>query len=462
MKTYFLSIIFSLISIQAFSQLRNQFSKQEVLDDVTYLYTSLKDTHYDIYTYTTEEKFATNYQAIKNTITKDSLSLLEVTSIFQRVITVVNNGHTEIEFPIQSYKAYAMNGGTLFPLEIVFENDTPLIRKNWSTNREIPMDSEILSINGLSIQEILAKIYPQVSAERLYFKHAKIEVYSFPRYYWQVFGQQDVFEIEVATKNGTEKYTLKAINLINDYEMKRTDVLNAKMELQLFRRAAYLNPGNFSGDEEKYKAFIDTAFQQINNENVSNLIIDLRNNGGGNDSFSDYLVSYIADKPFQWTSKYEVKSSQLLKDHIRKSSYANTELSKEILAHTNGDVFTHNFKEYQPQSKEKRFKGDVFVLVNRQSHSQATVTAAQIQDYNFGIIIGEETGEYSSLCASQFTYTLPKTGIEVKVSKGFMTRLNGKVEQKGVQPDVVINNHLLTENDEVLAEVLSMIIQLGR
>ncbi|WP_420573875.1 S41 family peptidase [Kordia sp.] len=461
MKNFFLPIIFTCITIHSFSQSKTQFSKQQVIDDLQYLSTSIQESHYNLYLYTSEEKFAKNYNTVKNSIQKDSLNLLETTNTLQRVISAVNNGHTEIEFPVQSYREYAMNGGTLFPLEIAFEDNHYLIRKNWSKNGQIRVGSKILSINGRSMNEILEKIYTQISAERLYFKHAKIELYSFPRCYWRVFGQQDEFEVEIAMNHHTQKYTLKAIDLINDFETKRYEILNAKMKLDFYRNTAYLNPGNFAGDESKFQQFIDASFQKIKEVKAKNLIIDLRNNGGGNDSFSDYLVSYIANKPFKWNAKFEVKSSQLLKDHIRKNGNTKSDFSKAILSHENGEVFAYSFKEHQPQNEQKRFTGAVFVLVNRQSHSQATVTAAQIQDYNFGIIIGEETAEYSSLCASQFKYTLPNTGIEVKVSKGFMTRINGTIKLKGVQPEVVIKDHLLDENDEILTETLAIIRQLN-
>ncbi|MEM6720716.1 MAG: S41 family peptidase [Bacteroidota bacterium] len=460
MKKIFLSILFTLTSIHGFCQTETQFSKQQVLDDLAYLYTSLQDAHYDSHLYTTEASLRANYNTVKKSIQKESLTLLETTSTLQRFISAVNNGHAEIEFPAQSYTNYAENGGTLFPLEIAFEEGHSFVRKNWSSNTKIPVGATVLSINGQSMNNILANIYPQVSAERLYFKHAKIEAYSFPRYYWQVFGQHDEFEVEIETKNQIKKYMLKAIDVIDGYEMKRDEVLNAQMQLDFYGRTAYINPGNFDGDEAKYQEFIAQSFEKINTEKAKSLIIDLRNNGGGNDSFSDYLISYIADKPFSWSSKYQVKTSQLLKNHIRNGNNSESDFSKAILSHQNGETFTYTFKKYQPQPEAKRFKGLVYVLVNRQSHSQATVTATQIQDYNFGIILGEETGEYSSLCASQFKYKLPNTGIEVRSSKGFMTRVNGIIEQKGIQPDVVIKDHLLDENDEILKEVLAIIREL--
>ena len=140
MKSIFLTILFLLSGFASFGQTGTKFSTEEVVEDLKYLYETLKDAHYN---------------------------LLETISLYQRLISVVNNGHTEIDFPGQSYLEYAYAGGTVFPLEIAFEYDKALVRKNWSDNDSIKVGSEIISINGMTMVEILAKIYPQVSAERI-------------------------------------------------------------------------------------------------------------------------------------------------------------------------------------------------------------------------------------------------------------------------------------------------------
>ncbi len=449
-------LLFTSFSLSSFAQeSEKKFGRNEVIEDLEYLNNSLNDAHYNLYAYTSKEDFSKNYQNVKQSITKDSLTLLQATSIFQKVISTVNNGHTEIDFPGSSYGVYAYNGGTIFPLEISFENNKSLIRKNFSDNPDIKVGSEILSINGVLMKDILAEIYPQVSAERTYFKNAKIEMYSFPRLYWQVFGKQDNFQIKIRSNGNEKKYSIKAVNLIEGYEMKRTEVLNSKMTLKFIDKSAYINPGNFSGDEQKYKRFIDSAFVEIKNRNSKNLIIDLRNNAGGNNSFSDYLVSYFADKPFKWNSEFTLKTSQFLKEHTRKQNDTTDAYFQKILLHKNGEIYNYEFDEYLPQPEQKRFKGAVYVLVNRQSHSQSAVTASQIQDYKFGTIVGEETGDFPTLYASQFQYTLPNTGIVVKVSKGQIVRVNGSKKEEGVIPDIMIKDHLLDEEDEILNGLLN-------
>lgn len=455
---YIVVIIFSLLLTSiSFGQATYDFSKEEVLADLEMLYESLEEAHYDLYAYTTKQEFDSAYTAVKSSINSDSLSLLEATNAYQRLISVVNNGHTEIPFPGQSYSKYAYAGGTLFPLEIAFEYNKPLVRQNWSNNENIEIGSEVLSINGMPMEEVLTKIYPQISAERPYFKHAKIELYSFPRLYWQVFGEQDDFKVEIRSDGSVQTYSLNAINLIDDYEMKRSEVVDPVMELKFIENSAYLNPGGFGGDEEKYQQFIDSSFDEINEKNAQNLIIDLRNNPGGNDSFSDYLVSYIADHPFKWNSRFTLKTSQFLKDHVRQHNDTTDVYWQAVLNHENGEIYEYEFDAYQPQPKEKRYDGNVYVLINRQSHSQSAVTAAQIQDYEFGIIVGEETGDYPTLYASQFQYNLPNTGIPVMVSKGYMVRVNGSPKEEGVIPDIFIKDYLLDEEDEIMDGLLERI-----
>ena len=450
-------LLFLCASFSGFAQLSSRFSKEQVLSDLKSLRSSLEEAHYDMYVYTPKEKIDSIYLQLTSSVKEDSLSLLKTTNLLQRLTSAVNNGHTEIFFPIQSYLTYGEGGGTIFPLEIAFENDRALIRKNWSDIPGLEPGSEVISINEMSIEELLEKIYPQVSAERPYFKNAKIEFFSFPRMYWQVFGEKESFSVEARIEGEIKKYEVKSVKVFEGYEGKRTEVFNASMQLKFLDGAAYLNPGNLFGDEDKYRKFIDSSFATIQESEVSYLIIDLRNNQGGDDSFGDYMVSYIADQPFKWSSDFTLKTSSFLKDNIRKTRDTTSAFWASALTHEDGKIYAYEFEPFQPQPAEKRFEGKVYVLVNRQSHSQSTVTASQIQDYGFATIVGEETGEFPTLYASVFKFQLPETGIEVQVSKGYMVRVNGSKEARGVVPDILIQDHLLDEQDEILEGLLEKI-----
>lgn len=435
---------------------KKHFSKAEVLTDLEYLYNALQDAHYDIYAYTEKEKLDSIYQTINQSLNKDSLNYLEATNALQPLASAIKNGHTEVEFPFQEYINHAYSGGTIFPLEIALENEQALVRKNWSA-QDIAIGTELIRINGMPMTEILSAITPHLSAERPYFKNAKIELFTLPRLYWQLFGEQDTFEVELREGKTVKTLTLKAIKALDDYEMKRHDILDNSRSLRYYGETAYLHPGQFGGDEPAYRKFIDSAFTDIKVRNSKNLIIDLRNHSGGNDSFGDHLVSYIADKPFKWNNKFTLKTSKFLKEHTRKHFDTTQTYWQEVLKRRNGEIYDYEFEEQQPQPERKRFTGAIYVLVNRQSHSQSAVTAAQIQDHRWATIVGEETGDYPSLYASIFSFHLPNTRIKVNVSKGRIIRVNGSTAEQGVIPDIEIKDHLLDENDEILEGLLEQI-----
>lgn len=451
------ALIFSIINLSLIYG-QNQFSKEEILYDLNYLKKSLKDTHINLYAYTSKEDFNKNYRKIKSQIKKDNFSILEATKLFQQVVSKANNGHTRIPFPITSYINYAKSGGTLFPLEIAIENGKAIVRKNWSTNPKIKVGDELICINEQPIQEILNKIYPQISAERIYFKHAQLENLTLPRFYWLVFGKQRSFTVKIGHNDKYSNYNLTSIKAVEDFEMKRKDILkhNRKFDV-LSNTIAYIQPGDFGGNLNKYKKFIDTTFTEINAKSYKTLIIDLRNHSGGDDAFGDYLVSYIANKPFKWASRFQLKTSVQLKEHTKKNRDTTQTYWQSVLKHKDGSIYDYDFGHYKPQPKEKRFKGNVYVLVNRQSYSQSTVTAAQIQDYEFATIIGEETGEFPNLYASIYNYQLPKTRISVEVSKGKIERISKIDTNTGVMPDIQIKDHLLDDKDEILEFLLKRI-----
>lgn len=463
-KTHFLfiSLIFYIgISTTANGQNEISFSKQQILDDIDYLKISLEQTHYNLYAFTSKDKFLENVDNIEKAITSDSLNLLKATNAFQKIISRANTGHAEIDFPVQSYIQYAQRNGTLFPIEIALENDNAYIRNNLSNDNQFKNGMQLISINGININKILEKIYPQLSAERKYFKNAKLEFWSFPRLYWQIYGEQKSFKIEVKKFNKISEYSIDPIS-VGDFEGRRNgEILNQERKFYLINSIGYINPGPFSSkaDEkiELYKRFIDTSFIDLKENDIDTLIIDLRNNAGGDNEYSDYLISYIADKPFKWHSKFTLKSSSLLKEHTRKNNDTTAVYFQTILNETNGKNYEYKYEMYQPVDLKKRFAGKVYVLINRQSYSMSAVAAAEIQDYGFAKIVGEETGDFPTLYASQFSYTLPNTGVVVKVPKGYIIRPNGNKDLKGVIPDIEIKDHLLDDEDEILNEFLTIL-----
>lgn len=436
-----------------------KFSKGDVDNDFKDLYRTLQETHYNLYAYKDKLQYDSLYNVLQSSIKADSLSLLETVSFYQHLVSFANTGHCEIDFPAGPYIEYLKSGGTVFPLELSFENNKTFIRKNFSSIQHSIIGDELISIDDIPISSIEKDIFPLISAERAYFKRAKIEFWSFPRIYFQQYGKKNHWQLKIKDKKGQIKILKVHAIPAMEYEEKRGgEIVNPKRSVVFYKNTAYLNPGMLNSSEpegfETYRNYIDSAFEKIKNHRSQSLIIDLRNNPGGDDAYSDYFISYFAKKPFRWYSKFSVKTSKVLKEHIRKQTDTTDSFSQQLLTNRDGHIIPIDFPLSQPVNEAKIFKGHVYVLVNRQTYSMAAVSAALIQDYQFGTIAGEETGDTPTLYASQFSFHLPRTGITVKVPKGYIIRPNGDEALQGVIPDIIIRDHLLDENDEILKGLL--------
>lgn len=429
-------------------------SQASLLEDMTYLKSSLEASHFDLYGHVSKVEFDQNYEKVRSRVQKEQYSIFEACNLLQQIASKANNAHTKVQFPVFAYRNFLDAGGHVLPFEVSIENERVFIRKNWSNDQALSPGAELISINGIKIKDIFEKIYPQVAAESLYFKNALIESFSLPRYYWQVFGEQNTYEITVIQNGSLKSYDLDGARGWEDYELKREEIMQEEWALDFFKQVAYLRPGKLSGDLASFTSFIDSAFVEIKQRQSKDLIIDLRNNSGGDDPFSDYVVSYLIDRSFRWNSSFQLKSSDLLKSHVRTYSDTTSTYARAILDHNSGQNFEYDFGDHEAQTESKRFKGEVYVMVNRHSYSQSTVAAAQMQDYGLATIVGEETAEHPNLLASIFTYTLPNTQLQVTVSKGKIYRVSGVDNKKGVVPDLFFEDHLLDEDDEMLEDLL--------
>ncbi|MEZ0129511.1 peptidase S41, partial [Flavobacterium sp. LBUM151] len=236
MKFQFVLHITLLLSTVSFAQITpSKLSNQDVRDDFEYLYKSLQATHYNLFAFQSKEKYDSLFSQLKSSLTSDSLTLLETISFYQNLVSFANTGHCEIDYPSAPYIEYAYSGGTVFPLELAFENGKVFIRKNFSANKQISIGDELLAIDKIPINEIQQLLYPFVSAERDYFKNAKIEFWSFPRLFFQLNGRKDNWNIQIKDKNN-EMINLEVNSIpVIEYEGNRKgEIVDPKKTLKLY------------------------------------------------------------------------------------------------------------------------------------------------------------------------------------------------------------------------------------
>lgn len=474
-KLFIILIIISSLSTIVFAQLPKKYSAQEVKDDLEYMYETLEKSNYDLYALIKKEEMDSVYQAINSSI-NDSLTVLESYRLFQPFVAKVGMSHCNVSKPWGEYlNIYSKQGGTVFPLDLYFSKGKVYVEDNFSTNKSISKSDEILSFNGIPIDQYMKEFCKNLSGPSDYYKESIIERYGFPRIYWMFYGECEEFKLKIKKNTGIissqSVNTMPAKKYEENIEAETSEEKPTREFHMINNTLAYLRPGKFLNDNgnddlqdqntfdnSEFCQFIDSAFLEFNKNKSKNLILDLRDNMGGDNSFSDYMIAYFATKAFSISSRFSMKTSQMTKSFWKDLDIPQyQDLKEQMMSLENGSYFDTKITHTDPHAESKRFKGKVYVLINRYSYSNTAMVAAIIQDYKFGKIIGEETADEVTSYVAMHIFKLPNTRSSVAYPKGFAVRPNGDTTPRGVVPDHIVYDDLLTDQDEVLEYTLKLI-----
>ena len=456
-----------------------RFAPEALRADFDQMYRGLKAAHFDLYAFTPRAELDRRYAQVRGTIDRP-MTKLEAKIVFELFAAEVRMGHTRIDSPTAEWNSYRKSGGRGFPLSIRIVDGRVYVAGNLSGLDGIEAGDELVRLNGQSLPSWLERTEKHVSAETSYMAHSLME-YDFAIYLWVELGAVDAFDI--VTRRGALPARSSHLPARSSEEMEAArrlqpaglDLENPLREAKLLEGGvAYLRPGPFYNAEAKTGAeewdvssfgqFIDRAFDEFLEAKASRLIIDLRGNPGGDNLFSDVMVSWFATKPFRFASQFKIKVSEesvaANAARIANDAEAAGPISRqfaELYARSRiGEVVDFAIPEAAPRTG-KRFEGRVFVLIDRQSYSNAVAVAALVQDYRFGLIVGEATSDMATTYGAMEQFALDHTGLRVGYPKARLVRPNGDLRSRGVTPDIAIRVPIVqSPRDEVLQQAIAI------
>lgn len=200
------------------------------------------------------------------------------------------------------------------------------------------------------------------------------------------------------------------------------------------------------GLSEDFKAW----FAELERQKPRALVIDIRDNGGGDETMSTELLSYLFDHPFHYYDCVVLKA-QTYKAFAHLAPDADpyaTELPKyEAPARGHcatlaGFEMTNRPNLGLQQPRGPGWRGPVYVLINAASFSTSAEFAAHIKSSGRGVLIGEETSGayYGNVSGMMLPVVLPHTGLRL-ADPLIRYDLAVKPDQPpgaGVRPDVAI------------------------
>ncbi len=454
-------------------------SPEQVREDFDVLYAGLREAHYELDHHISMRELDAHFERLRREI-RGPMSPFEAGVLFQRFVSRVGLGHTRVAFPAAEWSAFFQSGGRIFPLLIRVIDGRVWVREDLSGSDQVSAGDELLTIDGKPAMGWIERVSRHVSADSESMLHAILE-HQFPVMMWIERGEVESFAIETRTAGGeTRRIELAAKALHgdgsedgnDDDEPEQFTPDGQSREHRIVDGIGYLKPGIFMNlaegadtyDSREFEAFVDEAFASFLDAGVERLLIDMRHIPGGDNSFSDSMVAWFADRPFRFSPEYKIRvSPQTTASNAERLDGAGPGDASTLMAALfdgarNGDIVHLEIPLVEPRAG-RRFEGPVYVLIDRHSYSNTATTAALIQDYGFGTLIGEATTDVATGFGGIERFTLPHSGKVVEYSKSFFCRPSGVARIHPVTPDIPIENPLLPGSQDVVLERAMEIVE---
>jgi C-terminal processing protease CtpA/Prc len=183
---------------------------------------------------------------------------------------------------------------------------------------------------------------------------------------------------------------------------------------------------------EKFNHFVDEAFNKMHNLDIKNLILDLRNNGGGNPFCTSHLFSYLIPEPLPYFAKEYRRYAQL---------------AKPI-----------------PVAKNA-FSGNLLILINGGCFASTPHLCALLKYHKIGTFVGTEAGATYTCNGATREVKLNHTGAIVVVSRrSYAAAVDGFPDDRGILPDHTVMPRIedLVESRDVQIEFALQLITRSR
>ncbi len=477
-NTVYLLLLCSILSSVTFAQsIDDTFSQKKMQKDLEVFKEIRLKANSGLYKYRTKEQIDSIYNWAEDEIEKSS-TYLDFYNIICQLTDFEGSLHNDTDLPEKYLKNLRKESYGYFPYPIKW------IDGKWRINyenEEIPLGSEIIEINGLSISKIIENLYKYYTTDGQNITGKRIGVRRhFSKYYRFNYGQEESFQVAFKNidANREEQKTIKGLSYSDyyknfdnryskpydqiyytdlteneKYNYKKLDASTGILTINTF------SMGNETTEEHKtYVSFLDSIFTIVKTENLKNLIVDVRQNGGGTDPNDVVTYSYLTSRKFKESKKVWVSFNKI--PFVR---YYNSTIPKFLRPFGIGKYnrwFQKRFpnqvnnRYYMSEGEsemqirlpnEKAFQGKVYLLISPAVASAGSLFAAMLAGNKNTITIGEETmgGYYGHNGHTPMEYKLPNSKIVTTFSVENIEQDAPKKENqfynRGIIPDYEVS-----------------------
>ncbi|MEJ7559903.1 MAG: S41 family peptidase [Pedobacter sp.] len=441
-------------------------------------------THPGLYTHQSPEEFNTMTDNMMSEVSKpmDATSFYKV---LRKIFTSIHDDHTGV-YPIGRLDSI-LSSQRLLPFQVYLKDERIYITKNLS-NLPIADGSEILSIDGHLSNDIILEIFKYCSTDGK--SHAGVQhILSrpsvFSNFYAQILGGKLFHDVSYRDYQSKKIVTVQVESVPKEaYASRRAGKYPAEKKpsegpfnFEMNKRANYaiikissFVKDSFQDPENTYPDYYRNCFKEISANKITNLIIDLRDNGGGDAKNAGYLLQYFIDKPVTLAKEITSLGNN---EYFLKTTGDQLELDERYgmvmqddrtFKVTKSDIL----REIAPflPIKQYPFKGKVVVLINGGMFSAAGIAAGLFKEYTNAILVGSETAGYAGISNGVQKIFVKgdqtETGITIPLLHTVYA-INPVLQKRGALPDYEASNSvedMLENRDAVLEFTFKTILQI--
>ena len=444
-------------------------ARQFLQQDLVVLRQTLEDAHPGLYWYASKKELSACFDSVQHLLNHE-MTVQEFFKTLLPLISKIRCGHTSISLPPQF--GHDFDTMQLLPLKIYCTDKKIFITqcipgKNYE-------GYELLRINGQDVTRIVDTLLNDIAADgyNQTFKYHLLSGAFFREGYRFRYGPQPAFMLDMLDKKGQPiSATIPALSAATIKEKEYSLVPSSPrlfMDVQFTdtSKTALLIVSSFNVDTASFRRGVTRAFMDIHGRGYQQLIIDIRDNGGGNNNNVGTLFSFLAGSAF-----LHLRSAEVSTDSFRSLRYVqNANAFRHWTVKREQGMFLVNDQyrgtQWQQPAKEYRFTGKVILLINGGTLSAAGEFAALFKTNQRGIVVGEETGGcyYGATGGSFMNLVLPNSKIRariptVKITTAVKKDIVAQPVGRGTIPDLVITpsiNDIISGNDIQLKTALGL------
>lgn len=455
--------------------------KRLLMEDLKTLEYWIAEAHGDPYRFTSPDSLKQRFIEARAIVDRGgSMKGIDFMRCVMPIVAELRDGHSQVFRPdLDNFY-----GKLILPTELLFAEDKAYIRRDLNGSKDL-RGTELLAVNEVPLDRLLKKFMPLIHRDGNIVS-SRLRRMGNPIYLSTLLRVTGLSasEYKLTLRDGKVVRTQVVESLTYEQYKSKTAALNRPktafdpISLSFINEGPYtigklkissLNPYYYQDSQEYFVKLFDKLMNEIAEKRVEYLVLDLRDNSGGEDTYVQHVLSYFLKEPFHMYGKLTARKNdyKFLPDgrhwdidpraftKNKEGSYDLTRFIWPELEHTGLD-------ETSPQTN--RFKGKVYVLINGGTFSAAADLASIMQHNQVGIFVGEETGGSAIGNVSGYSPTLRLEHSRIQLNLSLFsikrTFFYTHWTDRGVLPDVTVYpsvDDLIKETDTVLQAALDHI-----